>query len=156
MYVDPQTWLHERDQVLFGQWFCVGRTDDLGLATASRVVVVDVVGESILVTSDEDGRLHGAYNVCRHRGSQLQRPAEDPMRPPVACAASALRCPYHSWTYGLDGRLLRAPHADLEDSEPDAFRLHRGGGGDLGRLRVRAPHARAHDRRSADASSARR
>ena len=79
-------------------------------------MTVDVAGESVLVTSDEDGALHAAYNVCRHRGSQLFPPEQ------AACEASALRCPYHSWTYGLDGRLLRAPHAEVDD--PDAFALH--------------------------------
>ena len=48
--------------------------DDLGLAVPKRVVAVDVAGESVLVTSDEDGALHAAYNVCRHRGSQLCAP----------------------------------------------------------------------------------
>ncbi len=120
MYVDEQAWQAERETVLFGQWYCVGRLDDLGLDVAPRVLVVDVVGESILVTRDDDGDLHAAYNVCRHRGSQL-RPATDDGRP--ACAASALRCPYHSWTYGLDGRLMHAPHADLRPDDRSDFRL---------------------------------
>ena len=124
MYVDEQTWLVERDTVLFGQWYCLGRRDDLGLAAPSRVVVVDVVGESLLVTSDAEGELHGAYNVCRHRGSQLRPPAESGAGVPAACAASALRCPYHSWTYGLDGRLMHAPHADLDGADVDGFRLN--------------------------------
>ncbi len=124
MYVDEQTWLSERDIVLFGQWYCVGRQDDLGLATASRVVVVDVVGESLLLTSDAEGRLHGAYNVCRHRGSQLRPVVDERSATPVACAAAALRCPYHSWTYALDGRLMHAPHADLGGEDVDAFRLN--------------------------------
>ena len=115
MYVDPHSWLAERDAVLLGEWFCLGRLDDLGLQHPRRVMSADVVGESVLVTSDEGGDLHASYNVCRHRGSQL-RPPTSP-----ACEASALRCPYHSWTYGLDGRLLKAPHADLPD--PAAFGL---------------------------------
>ncbi len=122
MYVDEAAWLAERETVLFGQWFCIGRIDELGLAASSRVVVVDVVGESVLVTRDEEGRLHGAYNVCRHRGSQVV-----PVLPgaePVACPASVLRCPYHSWTYGLDGRLMRAPHTDLEGLDKESFRLN--------------------------------
>src|SRR5512144_1057477 len=123
MYVDRQTWLVERETALFGQWFCIGRLDDLGLGACSQVVVVDVVGESVLVTSDADGRLHGADNVCRHRGSQLRPVTEDPAATPAACPASALRCPYHSWTYGLDGRLLRAPHTDLDGLDLDQFRL---------------------------------
>ena len=120
MYVDEQSWRAEREAVLFGEWFCLGRLDDLGLAQAARVLTVDVAGESVLVTSDESGALHAAYNVCRHRGSQV-RPVEQETTTPVACAASALRCPYHSWTYALDGRLLRSPHAEV--TNPEAFRL---------------------------------
>jgi Rieske 2Fe-2S family protein len=122
MYVDPVTWLAEREVALFGQWFCVGRADDLGLGTTSRVAVLDVAGESVLVMRDQDGGLHAAYNVCRHRGSQI-RPTQDEGGAPVACDLSALRCPYHSWTYGLDGRLLRAPHTDLTGVDLDQFRL---------------------------------
>lgn len=118
MYVDEAAWRVERDAVLYGEWFCVGRQDALGLDVPSRVVALDVAGESVLVTSDEQNVLHAAYNVCRHRGSQIV-PASGP---PSACQASALRCPYHSWTYGLDGRLLKAPHADLEDTS--AFSLN--------------------------------
>ncbi len=124
MYVDEQTWLVERERVLFDQWYCIGRIDDLGLATTSQLVVVDVAGESLLITCDAKGQLHGAYNVCRHRGSQLKPVVEEAPATPVACAASAVRCPYHSWTYGLDGRLMHAPHADLASADLEAFRLH--------------------------------
>jgi len=120
MYVDAAHWLREREDVLFHEWFCIGRLDDLGLDTPDTVAVVDVVGESVLVSADDRGALHAAYNVCRHRGSQLH-----PVAPGAAvtiCGEQALRCPYHSWTYALDGTLLRAPHA--EDVDPAAFGLH--------------------------------
>jgi Rieske 2Fe-2S family protein len=120
-YVDDATWRDEREAVLYGEWFCVGRRDDLGLDQPRRLAVVDVAGESVLVTSDDRTRLHASYNVCRHRGAQLH-PVEPGRSAPVLCAASALRCPYHSWTYGLDGRLIRAPHAD--DVEAEELRLH--------------------------------
>ena len=106
MYVDDEAFARERDRVLFGEWFCVGRTTDLGLGEPGRVAVVDVVGESVLVMRNAAGDLHAAYNVCRHRGSQLI-PAE-PGAEVLTCAAGALRCPYHSWTYSLAGDLLRA------------------------------------------------
>ena len=109
LYVDEEAWRTERKVVIFGEWVCVGRADDLGLAGPSRATTVDVAGESVLLTSDEDGVLHAAYNVCRHRGCQLRAPDQP------ASDASAVRCPYHSWTYGLDGRLLKAPHADVPD-----------------------------------------
>jgi Rieske 2Fe-2S family protein len=111
LYVDPEAWARERERVLLREWTCVGRRDDLGLHEPERVAVVEVLGESLLVTTDTDGALHAAYNVCRHRGSQLF-PTE-PGAGPQLCAARSIRCPYHSWTYGLDGRLLRAPHTDL-------------------------------------------
>jgi Rieske 2Fe-2S family protein len=121
MYVDPWAWVREREQVLFSSWACVGRVDDLGLSEPGRLAVVDVVGESVVLTRDGDG-LHAAYNVCRHRGSQLV-----PMEPgavPTCSAAGALRCPYHSWTYSLAGQLLKAPHTDGVEIEPAAFALH--------------------------------
>ena len=119
MYVDETAWEAEREAVLFGDWFCLGRVDDLGLAAPRRALTADVAGESVIVTSDETLALHAAYNVCRHRGCQLL-PPEGAARP--AADAAALRCPYHSWTYGLDGRLLRSPHAEVED--PADFALH--------------------------------
>jgi Rieske 2Fe-2S family protein len=122
MYVDPATFAGERDRVLYAEWFCVGRLADLGLADPGRVAVVDVVGESVLVTTDADGALHAAYNVCRHRGSQLFTAL--PGAEPVCTAAGSLRCPYHSWTYALDGSLLKAPHADLAPDDLPAFSLN--------------------------------
>jgi Rieske 2Fe-2S family protein len=123
LYVDPAAFAVERDRVLHGEWFCVGRVSDLGLAEPGRVAVVDVVGESVLVTCDEDGSLHAVYNVCRHRGSQIV--AALPGAAALCAAAGALRCPYHSWTYGLDGSLLKAPHTDVAPEERTAFALKR-------------------------------
>ena len=103
-YVEPETFARERD-MLRHEWTCLGRIDELGLTEPGRLAVLDFCGESILVTRD-DGGLHAHANVCRHRGSQLL-PADSP-----PCAAKAIRCPYHSWTYALDGSLMHAPHAD--------------------------------------------
>ena len=123
LYVDHDAWLREREQVLYRSWFCVGRVDELGLDRPSRLAVVDVAGESVLVTTDRSGALHAAYNVCRHRGSQIV--PVDPDEPsPEPCAAQVLRCPYHSWTYGLDGQLLKAPHTeDVDDFDTGSFGL---------------------------------
>ncbi len=125
--------------MLLREWTCVGRAADLGLDGPERVAVVEVLGESVVVTSDADGALHAAYNVCRHRGSQLF-PTE-PGAGPQLCGARSIRCPYHSWTYALDGSLLRAPHTEEGDVEASEFGLHPVGGGGVGRLRVRAPDA---------------
>jgi Rieske 2Fe-2S family protein len=100
LYVDPAAWQRERERVLLREWTCVGRVADLGLHEPERVAVVEVLGESLVVTSDVGGALHAAYNVCRHRGSQLF-PTE-PGAAPQLCGAKSIRCPYHSWTYALD------------------------------------------------------
>ena len=125
LYVDPTSWEHERERVLLRAWTCVGRIADLGLHEPERVAVVDVLGESMVLTSDRDGTLHAAYNVCRHRGSQLfpTEPGSGVQR----CDAKSIRCPYHSWTYALDGSLLRAPHTKDGEIEPAEFGLHRVG-----------------------------
>ncbi len=130
-YIDAEHWARERERVLHREWFCVGRASTHGLATTDgtpatrRLAVVDVAGESVLLTADEDGALHGFYNVCRHRGSQVVPVDPDDGASPGPCPAGSLRCPYHSWTYDLAGRLLRAPHTeDVEDFDPPAFGLH--------------------------------
>ena len=128
-YVHDAHWQREREQVLLSEWFCAGRLSALGLladdgVAAQRLAVVDVAGESVLVTRDGHGVLHAFYNVCRHRGSQVV-PVDPDADPPLPCHAASLRCPYHSWTYDLTGRLLRAPHTeDLDDFDHGSFGLH--------------------------------
>jgi Rieske 2Fe-2S family protein len=121
-YIDAAHWVREREQVLHREWFCTGRVPDLG--DGPGLAVLDVAGESILVTRDSEGSLRAFYNVCRHRGSQVV-PVDPDGGPPAPCRAQSLRCPYHSWTYDLGGRLLRAPHTDdVDDFDPDGFGLH--------------------------------
>jgi Rieske 2Fe-2S family protein len=125
-YVADAHWRRERELVLHSSWFCAGRLSSHGLAPGSeqRLAVVDVAGESVLVTRDETGGLRAFYNVCRHRGSQVV-PVEPDAEPPAPCQAASLRCPYHSWSYDLGGRLLRAPHTeDVDDFDPAMFGLH--------------------------------
>jgi Rieske 2Fe-2S family protein len=128
-YVDESAHAVERSRVLLREWTCVGRLDDLGLSAAEgglrpqRMTLVDLLGEAVLVTVDAAGDLHAHANVCRHRGSELVPTGEAPR--PAACDAKAIRCGYHSWTYGLDGRLIHAPHTeDIDDFDPGKFSLH--------------------------------
>jgi glycine betaine catabolism A len=91
-------------------------------------VVVEAAGESVLLVRTRAGELAAHYNVCRHRGSQVVPcpPAEpgQPQATPVRKAGS-LRCPYHSWTYRLEGDLLRAPWSEeIDGFDQAAFGLH--------------------------------
>ena len=106
-YTDPVLFARERERVFASMWVCAGRSEEV--STPGEFVVREVAGESLIVTRRKDGGLSGHFNVCRHRGTRLC--TEETGR-----FADRIQCPYHGWTYGLDGRLLKAPHADLDDT----------------------------------------
>jgi len=95
------------------QWLSIARAEDFS-ATGS-FVTHEIANERILVVRDAAGALRAFYNVCRHRGARLVTEARGQLR-------SAIACPYHAWSYGLDGRLLRAPHMDVS-GQADALAL---------------------------------
>jgi glycine betaine catabolism A len=90
----------ERERLFHGGWFCVGRSDELH--QPGSYAVVDVAGESVILVRDEEHALRAFRNVCRHRGSRLCEGRGQ--------VRKALRCPYHAWSYGLDGRLRATPN----------------------------------------------
>jgi phenylpropionate dioxygenase-like ring-hydroxylating dioxygenase large terminal subunit len=102
-YVDADHFLRERERLFGHMWVAVGREEDV--RDAGQYVVVDVAGESVIVTRDGDGGLRAFFNVCRHRGTRL-------CTEPKGRLAGRIQCPYHAWTYGLDGRLVAAPHME--------------------------------------------
>jgi Rieske 2Fe-2S family protein len=110
-YVDDAEFARERDAVLFSSWFCVTRAESL--PRAGDYLAADIAGEAILIVRTPAGSLAGFYNLCRHRGSRLVPAAGGQPGAQWAgsgCfAAGTIRCPYHAWTYGLDGRLRSAP-----------------------------------------------
>ncbi|HZB41746.1 MAG TPA: aromatic ring-hydroxylating dioxygenase subunit alpha [Ilumatobacter sp.] len=103
-YCSPAVFAAERERLFIGGWFyaCHARA----LPRRHRRVV-DVGGESVIITRDADGLLHAHANVCRHRGSRLCEAADGGEPTP-----GAIRCPYHSWTYSLDGSLRATPRVE--------------------------------------------
>jgi Rieske 2Fe-2S family protein len=106
-YLSPEAFDRERERIFWREWFVVGRAEEL--AGQGDYVVKDVAGESILVVRTRAGALSAYYNVCRHRGSQLVPSGG------AGCFGGGIRCPYHSWTYTLEGELRTAPF--LEESD---------------------------------------
>lgn len=108
-YTDVDYLEQERQTVFAQQWVCVGLASDV--ANPGDVYPAEVAGMPIVLV--RDGRkgagagsgtstLRAFHNICRHRGLQLV---------PKACNVQGnFRCPYHSWTYKLDGRLKSTPH----------------------------------------------
>jgi phenylpropionate dioxygenase-like ring-hydroxylating dioxygenase large terminal subunit len=101
MYHDPDVYELERELVFATSWVAVARHDELRVPGA--FVTAEVAGEPVVVVRGRDGVLRAFPNVCRHRGMTIVDGAG---------TASALQCPYHLWTWSLDGRLVGAPQMD--------------------------------------------
>jgi glycine betaine catabolism A len=118
-YVDEGAWQVERERIFARQWVLAGRESDI--AAAGDYLRIDVAGESVIVVRRDDGELGAFYNVCRHRGAELV----DTCGARRGSFGPLIRCPYHSWTYGLDGALRRTPFMDVPvTANKDAIGLH--------------------------------
>ena len=121
-YVDEAYFARELDALFRGMWICAGRTEDV--AEPGDFVLRELPGDSIVIARDQGrggsaGALHAFHNVCRHRGTRLctERAGRFP---------GSIQCPYHAWTYALDGRLVGAPHMDeVPHFRKEDFPLHR-------------------------------
>ena len=135
-YVDPEILRREQERIFRSAWQYAGHLGQLpepGTFFTGRAGRLPVV-----VTRARDGELRAFLNVCRHRGF------------PVADGEGrreTLQCPYHAWTYGLDGSLRAAPRSDEEpDFRQGGARALRGRGRNLGPVRVRQRRARCRSR----------
>ena len=98
-YLDPGVWDLERQTAFSKSWQYVGRADQL--QKAGDYVTWEVAGEPIVVVRGDDGVIRGFFNVCRHHAAAV-------MSAPSGRAVQ-LQCPYHGWTYSLEGKLKSAP-----------------------------------------------
>jgi len=102
-YSDPAVLQLERERIFRRSWQYAGRTDQA--AERGSFFTFDAGGVPVVVVRDKEGGLRAFLNVCRHRGSLV---CEGEGR------RETLQCPYHAWTYELDGSLRAAPRADRE------------------------------------------
>jgi glycine betaine catabolism A len=114
-YISDETFAWETERIFQGSWFCLGRSSELAAPGDQRAVRIGT--EGVLLVRGKDGALRGFFNTCRHRGHEL-----------VPCGGAvvnrkSIRCPYHSWTYALDGRFKTAPNfvdsPDWQRADPD-------------------------------------
>jgi len=94
----------ELEHVFSKDWYCVGRAD--ALSNSGDYTTCDLAGQPILVIRDRDGELRGLSNVCLHRMSTLLDGRGN---------TRSIVCPYHAWTYNLDGSLRGAPAMTLNE-----------------------------------------
>jgi len=119
-YLDPAHFAREREAIFFREWSCVGRAEQI--PEPGDFLHVALAGERMLVVRDRGGEIGAFFNVCSHRGAELVSAEPGP----DACGArsghfpGSIRCPYHTWTYELDGRLRGAPYIEFTDARPAA------------------------------------
>jgi phenylpropionate dioxygenase-like ring-hydroxylating dioxygenase large terminal subunit len=105
-YADPEILRRERERIFRPAWQYVGHSGQLA---QPGYFASEAAGTPVVVTLDRDGVLRGFVNVCRHRGFALADGEQ---------SRETLQCPYHAWTYGLDGRLRAAPRSEEERDFP--------------------------------------
>lgn len=108
-YCDAEVFAADMDAVISHKWIVAGHTDQV--RNKGDYFLYRIAQESIIVVRQDDATIKAFFNVCRHRGS-------------VVCTESAgsakrFSCPYHAWTYGLDGALMAAPLMPEDFSKKD-------------------------------------
>ena len=113
-YVDAAVFAWEQRNIFAG-WTCVGHAGDLAAVGAQRAVGSGANG--VLLVRGEDGAVRAFANTCRHRGHELLGCGE-------TSKARSIVCPYHSWSYRLDGQLRNAPgFRGVDGFAPEEFGL---------------------------------
>jgi glycine betaine catabolism A len=101
-FVSSEIFAQELRNIFATNWVLVGHQSQL--AKPGDYFLAEVAGESLIVAKDQRSTIRAFYNVCRHRGARLCEEQSG--------HGAAIQCPYHAWTYALDGRLIGAPHMD--------------------------------------------
>jgi Rieske 2Fe-2S family protein len=115
LYADDKWFALEMERIFAAMWVAVGRTEEL--AAPGAFVTRSFAGADLLLVRGNDETIRGFHNVCRHRGTRL-------CDAPTGQLSGSIQCPYHAWTYGLDGRLLAAPQMeDVPGFEREAHGL---------------------------------
>ncbi len=99
LYFDPRHYERELQRIWYRNWIYVGRSSDVQRPRSFRTF--ELGDQKLLLVRDDAGELQGFHNTCRHRGAALCRESEGVMR------SGSIICPYHAWTYNLQGDLLR-------------------------------------------------
>ena len=105
VYTSPEFCEAELRHIFAAEWLCAGRAD--ALPNPGDYLTMEISGEPIIILRDRDGELRGMSNVCRHRMSTLLEGRGN---------VRSIVCPYHAWTYNLDGSLRGAPAMALNES----------------------------------------
>jgi Rieske 2Fe-2S family protein len=106
----------EGERIFARSWLLAGHVSQL--AQPGSYFVFDLDAESVIVLRDGAGQVRALHNHCRHRGTRLCNES-------AGTLGTAIQCPYHAWTYGLDGALRAAPNmTDVPGFDRADYPLH--------------------------------
>ena len=113
-YIDPTVFAEERDALIFSQW--AGLAVGADVPEAGDAKPITFMGMPLLLLRDRNDQVRVFQNTCRHRGMIL---VEEPRK-----IEGAIRCPYHSWCYSTEGKLVSTPHVGGpgQNTHPDVDR----------------------------------
>lgn len=115
-YTAHEIFNRERERIFYNRWVCVGRSS--GTASPGEYFLVEIGAESLIIVRDRSGKLHAFFNICRHRGTRLCVDLQGRF-------PETIQCPYHAWTYALDGQLVGAPFMqEVAGFDRSAYPLH--------------------------------
>lgn len=114
-FFDPAIYDREVTEIVHKSWHCVCHASEV--AEPGQFVKFDIDKQSVLVVRGDDGAVHAYHNVCQHRGTRLIDERRGQIR-------QAITCPYHAWSYKLDGSLQAAPRTHhLKGFDPSEISL---------------------------------
>ena len=112
-FTSPAIYEREIEQIFSHEWLCTGRADQI--PNTGDYFTIDLLGDKLVIVRGTDGAIRALSRVCRHRAAEVVRGSG---------TAKSFQCPYHAWTYRLDGSLLGAPYMDeVEDFDRKKCRL---------------------------------
>ena len=114
-YIEDLLLKQEMENIFFNSWLCIGRSNEMNKSGEYKNITIG--NESLFIIRDEDNKLKGFYNICRHRGTRICSKEKGKY-------SKSIQCPYHGWTYDLSGRLIGAPNMDaVEQFNKDNYPL---------------------------------
>lgn len=117
-YYEPEHYARELDAIWYRDWVCVGRLEDV--PNGGDYFVATLGNQRLIVTRNTDNQVRVFHNTCRHRGSRLCAADQGHFR------NGRIICPYHTWTYSLDGELLATPsRIESDDFRAEDYSLYR-------------------------------
>ena len=99
-YHSEEIYQEEIDKIFYNHWILAGREEQI--PNAGDFFNLSIEKESVLIVRDKSNEVQAHFNVCRHRGTQLCVEEKGNFK------SKNIQCPYHAWTYGLDGKLIAA------------------------------------------------